>query len=93
MSLEEFNKANETVHPVEGESHYPKLTKYGFTPITKEAVGFVRSYDYQHPNGATVRWSTGVNADYWSGKLADGQTGGGYWPALDVWLEQHFTKQ
>lgn len=38
---------NETIHKVETQWHYPRMIKYGFKPITKEAIGFVHSYVYK----------------------------------------------
>ena len=42
--VSEFDKANQKIHKVEDQWHYPLMTKYKFEPITKEAVGFVRKY-------------------------------------------------
>lgn len=74
--------ANKTVHPVEEQWHYPILTKYGFVPNTKEGVGFVRSYEYEHPNGRKVRCITGLSCDYWSD-----QENTGFWSDLEKWLK------
>jgi len=77
-----FEEANKRAHLVETQWHYPMLTKAGFVPETKEAVGFVRSYYYHHPDGRTVECTTGVNADYW--KSSDKK--GGYWRDLERYL-------
>lgn len=60
MTLDEADKK---VHPVETQWHYPVMIKYGFIPITKEAVGLVRSYEYTNPTGRLVRCTTGYSAD------------------------------
>lgn len=60
-----FARANERVHPVEKQWHFKPLTDAGFVPKTREAVGFVRRYDYEHPDGRAVSCRTGVNCDYW----------------------------
>jgi hypothetical protein len=78
-----FNEADKVVHNVEGQWHYPILTRYGYEAVTKEAPGFVRSYDYVHPSGRTVRCTTGASADYWS---APGNKGG-YWSDLEPYLK------
>ena len=81
-----FAEADKAIHPVEKQWHYPKMTKYGYVPETKEAVGFVRKYVYVHPTtGNKVTCNTGVNADYWS--AADGT--GGYWSDLEPYLIKH----
>ena len=79
-----FAKANETIHTVESQWHYPIMTKYNWVPLTKSAVGFVRSYKYQHPKNPkeTIEVSTGVNADYWYA----GDTFG-YWADLEPYLK------
>lgn len=61
----QFSQANQTVHPVEAQWHYPILVAQGFCAETKSAEGFVRAYTYVHPNGLQVRCVTGSNADYW----------------------------
>lgn len=63
-----FNKANEKVHLVETQWHYAVLIKYGFKPLTYQAVGFVRSYDYVNESGRKIVCNTGLNADYWEDK-------------------------
>ena len=80
--MKDFEQADRVVHPVEKEWHYPILIKYGYVPITKEAVGFVRFYDYEHPiTKHKIKARVGVNADYWS---ADDS--GGYWSELEPYL-------
>ena len=80
----DFYEANETVHPVHTQWHYPIIIKYGFVPITQTAKGFVRSYDYVNA-GVTITMVTGVYADYWR---ADGA--GGYWAELEPYLKKHY---
>lgn len=77
--MSDFSEANKKVHKVEDQWHYPILTKYGFTPITKEQAGFVRRYEYQRGEHKIV-CNTGVNADYWSNPSG---CGGGYWSELE----------
>lgn len=79
-----FEEANKKVHPVEGEWHYPIMARYGFAPETKEAVGFVRSYEYRHPSGHTIVVTTGVSSDYWKDQQ-DLKTG--YWLDLESHLK------
>ena len=75
-----FNDANQTVHPVETQWHFPILTKYGFTPTVLSQVGFVRKYSYKHPDtDVVVTCNTGASADYWSSTAG----GHGYWSDLE----------
>ena len=66
MSDLSFEKANEKVHLVEDQWHYKYMIKYGFVPVTKTGVGFVRSYIYERPDGEKITCTTGYSADYWS---------------------------
>lgn len=75
----DFNEANKAVHPVETQWHYKILTKYGFTPITKEGIGFVRNYEYKKGEHR-IMCTTGASADYWK-DLSN--SGGGYWSSLE----------
>ena len=76
-----FEEANQVVHTVESEWHYPIMTKYGFVPLDKTGIGFVRQYRYQHPlNNCMVCVHTGVNADYWTNET---QGGFGYYGTLE----------
>jgi len=79
-----FEAANKKIHPVESQWHYQILTKHGFAPLTKDAAGFVRCYEYQHPSGRKIRASTGANADWWIDMETKKQ---GYWSTLDSWLD------
>ena len=85
MSSEAFKAANNKVHPVETQWHYPILTKYDFKPLTPSQTGFVRTYQYQNDAGHQITVTTGSNADYWRD---DTVTGGGYWASLEPHLEQ-----
>jgi hypothetical protein len=76
--LERFNAADKLPHAVETQWHYPILIDQGFEAVTKVGIGFVRSYEYQHPDGREVKCTTGVNADYWSSSCG----GFGYWSDL-----------
>jgi hypothetical protein len=79
-----INAADKIVHKVEKEWHYPIFTKYGYEPVEKEGVGFVRSYNYVHKErGNKIKWTTGVNADYW-----EGSGGWGYWADLEPYLKK-----
>jgi hypothetical protein len=79
-----FEEANEKIHPVEKQWHYPILTKHGFVAKTLEGKGFVRSYKYEHPNGLVVTATTGAERDYWQ------SSAGGYGLWRD--LEPHINK-
>lgn len=80
-----FNEANKKVHAVEDQWHYPILTKFGFVPREKTGVGFVRSYNYDHPSGNVIRCTTGASADYWS---HEGVPGTGFWAGLEPYVEK-----
>jgi len=84
-----FEEANKKVHPVEDQWHYPILTKYGYEPVTKEAVGFVRSYDYTHPaTRHTIRCCTGYSSDYWRTVPFLPESKQGYWSDLEPYLKE-----
>ena len=83
---EAFEKANQTIHRVEDQWHYPIMSKYGFTALTKEAPGFVRSYLYERGNH-TVQVTTGVNADYWIAMPSKRAGPQGYWADLEPYLK------
>ena len=59
-----FEEADKVVHQVWHEWHCPILLKYGFQPITKTGVGFVRSFIYERGDGEKIKMTTGCNADY-----------------------------
>lgn len=87
MKDEKFEESNKKVHPVEEQWHYPILTKFGFRPITKEGIGFVRSYDYEHPStGRRIRCATGYSSDYWR-ELPPGKDVQGFWSDLEPHLK------
>jgi len=81
---EAFNKADKRMHPVETQWHYKILMKYGFTCISEPQEGFVRRYEYTHPNFHTVLCTTGANADYWSSNRG----GWGYWSTLEEHVKE-----
>jgi hypothetical protein len=87
---EDFKKADKAVHPVESQWHYPIMTKHGWTPVTPEAVGFVRSYDYTHPvNRGSITVTTGYSSDYWKdNNPKDGAYHGGFWSDLEPYLRE-----
>lgn len=87
--LKRFIDADKHVHPVELQWHYPILTKYGYVPITKTGIGFVRRYTYENPvTKRTILVATGASSDYWE----DGDDYG-YWRALEPHLEKLVTKE
>lgn len=76
----DFEEANKVVHAVETQWHHPILTRHGFVPETKEAVGFVRSYVYKHADGRVIECTTGSSADYWTDQHTKAT---GYWASLE----------
>jgi len=81
---EAFNKANEKMHDLERQWHYPILTKYGFTSASGAQKGFVRSYNYTHLQGHTIRAITGSHSDRW----VNYDTGAsGFWSSLEAHLK------
>lgn len=80
-----FEAANKKAHPVATQWHHPILTAHGFTPETMEATGFVRSYDYVHPDGHRIRCTTGSSTDHWTHLNADVRKNG-YWDSLAGYL-------
>ena len=82
MSLAE---ANQKVHPVDTQWHFPTMTENGYLADTKEATGFVRTYQYTNPtNGHTMTVTTGAHADYWRDPT---NNAGGYWIELEPHLK------
>ena len=81
-----FEEANKKIHKVEDQWHFPILTKFGFKPIQLEAVGFVRSYRYEHPNGRVIVCTTGVNSDRWEEMITQDKLRWGYWSELEKHL-------
>lgn len=82
----ELNEADQVVHLVEDQWHYPILNKFGWIPINREGRGFVRNYVYRHPDYIfSIKCTTGVSADYWSRSDTDQ---GGYWGSLEDALEK-----
>lgn len=80
-----FEKADQVVHPVTTQWHYPIMVKYGYEPISKEGVGFVRAYAYIHPDTQHIMTlHTGANADYWRDTKTDEI---GYWKSLESHLQ------
>jgi hypothetical protein len=94
-----FEAADRMVHPVGTQWHYPIMTRHGWSPLTAEAIGFVRSYDYvQRLHGIEhrIRVTTGVHADYWTDLTQEERSrqrprpwtdgAGGYWRDLEPYL-------
>jgi len=80
-----FEEANKAIHPVEKQWHFPIMTKYGYEAVTKEGIGFVRSYTYRHPTmDRSMTVTTGASADYWDDPNPNG--GHGYWSDLEPHL-------
>lgn len=79
-----FEQANQKVHPVEKQWHFPILTKFGYTPITPQQTGFVRTYVYEK-DGHQITCTTGSHADYWRDEA---NAAGGYWVALEPHLRK-----
>lgn len=77
-------EADQRVHAVETQWHYPILTGAGFVAETESATGFVRSYCYRHPSGTSVVCTTGTSADYWRASTGDR----GYWSELKEWAKK-----
>jgi hypothetical protein len=63
--MKNFDEANKKMHSVKDQWHYETMIEHGFTPITKEAQGFVRSYKYKNKNGKIISCRTGCSGDYW----------------------------
>jgi hypothetical protein len=83
---ETFEQANQHIHTVESQWHYPILTKFGFVPLDKTGIGFIRQYRYQHPVTHFIMCiNTGVYADYWTDETHGGF---GYWAALEPHLKK-----
>ena len=81
--MKTFAEADKTMHAIETQWHFPIMTKYGFTSETPPQQGFVRSYDYTHADGHSIKVATGVRADYW-----EGAGSGGYWSELEPHLKR-----
>lgn len=78
--METFSEANKKVHSVESQWHHPILTAHGFTPLTKEATGFVRTYVYENAAGRKIKCTTGASCDYWYDERTGEQ---GLWAQLE----------
>ena len=77
MSKLSIADADQKMHPVEIQWHYPIMTKYGFNSDTPPQKGFVRHYQYSHPDGRLIKVTTGISADYFEDdKGAFGYPGG-----------------
>ena len=80
--MNEFSQGWKVDHNVEKEWHYDIMTKYGFEPITKVGVGWIRDYDYKKDD-IIVKCTTGANSDRW--KCGNE---GGFWGTLESFLKQ-----
>jgi hypothetical protein len=78
-----LNEADRAMHPVAKQWHYPIMVRYGFEPVTKEAQGFVRTYEYRMA-GHVIRVTTGYNTDSWT-DVTRGKTG--LWAELEPHLK------
>jgi len=81
-----FEEANKVEHLVETQWHYPIMIKFNYSPLTKSAIGFVRSYVYENTNtNHKMTISTGYSCDYWT----DNQSGdSGYHSSLKTHLNK-----
>jgi hypothetical protein len=95
------SSGDDVMHPAEtGCPMHEQLISKGFTTNTPPQKGFVRSYDYIHPDGSTVTHTVGVHGDHWKATNADGTEvpqyfrtpePGAYniwWGGLRDWLDQ-----
>lgn len=81
-----FDEANQTVHHVHNEWHYPIMTEFGYQPENTTAVGFVRFYTYVHPvTRHAFSLHTGAHADYWK-DVTTPYSGSNYWGDLKPYL-------
>ena len=91
QEIKDFNEANKTVHKVENQWHYPKMTLHGFVPETKEGIGFVRRYKYRHPiSNEIIECVTGSHADYWESDNLKEPLDHNYWSSLLPYLQKHY---
>lgn len=79
----DFERANQKIHLVEDQWHFPVMTKHGFVASNKEAPGFVRDYVYTKGE-ERIRLSTGVSSDYWTDLRTKKS---GYWSDLEKYLK------
>jgi hypothetical protein len=54
---------HDVIHPVDTQWHFPIMTRAGFVPVTREAKGLVRRYEYTRGDHVVVV-CTGLNMDY-----------------------------
>lgn len=73
-----LQQADQIIHPVETQWHYPVMKEAGFEPVQTEAKGLVRSYEYRKGDHVIV-CTTGYSADHWEDKTNKAY---GYWRAL-----------
>ena len=85
----DFIKANQTVHKVEDHWSYEDLIKFGFRPVNKTAMGFVRTYKYVNKDGAEIEATTGSSGDYWRDNT---HGGGGWWSSMLSHLRENYSK-
>ncbi len=80
----DFEAADNYVHSVESQWHYPIMRKHGYVADTKEAPGFVRTYKYTNPStGHSMSVTTGARSDHWTDAA---NRASGYWSSLDEHL-------
>lgn len=86
LQEDSFADGDKKVHKVESEWHYPILKKYGFIPVDKTGIGFVRNYIYKHPKlDNKIKCSTGINAEHWMDLKTNDY---GYWSSLETHLKK-----
>jgi hypothetical protein len=78
-----YEQANQRVHLVETQWHYPILINAGFIPETLVQTGTDRKYKYTHKDGHTLICKSSDQAEYW----LNTRTGTlGYWRDLVTYL-------
>jgi hypothetical protein len=76
--MKTFAEANQTIHKVEDQWHYPIMMKAGYESHTKEGVGFVRRFVYTKGDHE-VTCITGASSDRWE----DNEGNYGFWASLE----------
>ena len=66
--LKRFNEVNQHIHKVEDHWSYKTMIKFGFTPINKEGIGFVRSFTYIKDDHK-ITCTTGYSSDHWKNEI------------------------
>ncbi len=57
--------------------------------ILLQGLGFVRSYNYHHPNSKiTIIVTTGYHADHWNAMDGSKEVGSGLWSSLEPFIKK-----